>query len=119
LIGYGHDSLRTPATITSLQGATGSGFTPHVDTPQSAGQTLAINGANLTAAGQSDPPQSPSSGEHPYSDAIAIKSYNSGPPSVARPTGAYIYFANAWSFNTLSNASPPFDYVYRVCTAAP
>ena len=57
LIGYGHDSLRTPATITSLQGATGSAFTPHVDTPQSAGQTLVINGANLTAAGQSDPPQ--------------------------------------------------------------
>ncbi len=62
---------------------------------------------------------SPASGEHPYSDAIAIKSYNSGPPSVSRPTGAYIYFANAWTFNTLSNTSPQFDYVYRVCTTVP
>jgi hypothetical protein len=50
-------SYELPPTITSLQGATGSAFTPHVDTPQSAGQTLVINGANLTAAGQSDPPQ--------------------------------------------------------------
>jgi len=53
----GTTSYELLPAITSLQGSAGSAFTPHVDTPQSAGQTLVIKGANLTAAGQSNPPQ--------------------------------------------------------------
>jgi hypothetical protein len=57
-----------------------------------------------------------------FSDAIAIKSYNSGPPTVTNPSGAYIRFDSdigMWIYNPLSGTSPPFDYVYRVCNTTP
>jgi len=60
--------------------------------------------------------------QHSYSDAIAIKSYNSGPPSIRNPINAYIRFNPAvgvWVLNPLGGTSPPFDYVYRVCTTIP
>jgi len=52
---------------------------------------------------------------HPYSDALAIKAYNSGSPYHGSP---YIQFSNgAWSINNTNIYA--FDYVYRVCATSP
>ena len=56
----------------------------------------------------------PTGSMHPYNDAVAIKAYNSGPPSNG---SAYITFTSSgWSINDLSGS---VDYVFRVCTTNP